>query len=66
MRVLNWANSKIKQMTCIHVAVIELCVAAFALLIAKVWPDVLALDWYWYALIGGTSYVYLMAFMLRR
>ena len=66
MRLVNWANSKIKQMTCVHVAVIELCVAAFTLLIAKLWPGVLVLDWYWYALVGAVSYIYLMAFMLRR
>lgn len=30
-------------MTCVHVAAIELCVAAFALLLAKLWPGVLVL-----------------------
>ena len=44
MSVMRWINSRIKKMTWVHVAVIELCVAAFALLIAKLWPGVLGLE----------------------
>jgi hypothetical protein len=66
MNILNWTNAKIRKMTWVQVAVIELCVAAFALLIAKLWPGVLGLQWYWYAAASGLSYLYLMAFMLKR
>ena len=66
MRWIDWANSKIRTMTWVHIGVIELCVAAFALLIAKLWPGALSLPWYCYAVVGVVCYTYLMAFMLKR
>jgi len=66
MQLFRWVNSKINRMTWVHVTAIEICVAAFALLLAKLWPGALALPWYWYALVGAISYIYLMAFMFRR
>jgi hypothetical protein len=35
----------------IDMGLTKLAVAAFALMMAKVWPPLLGLDWYWYGLI---------------
>lgn len=52
MGYFEWANSKIKKMTWPDIACTKLSVAGFILAIAKLWPDLLALDWHWYALIA--------------
>ncbi|MBL7055323.1 hypothetical protein ISS07_00245 [Candidatus Woesearchaeota archaeon] len=31
---------------------VKLSVAGFVLFLAKIWSDLLALEWYWYLLIG--------------
>lgn len=47
-----WMNSKLKKMTIWDIKMIKLSVAAFTLLIAKLWSPILSLDWYWYAALG--------------
>jgi hypothetical protein len=49
---LRWINSKIKKMQWFDISILKLCVAAFILMIAKLWPPLLGLDWYWYLIIG--------------
>ena len=61
MAWVSWTNAKIRQMTWVQVAVIELCVASCALLMAKLWPSVLSLAWYWSALVATVDY-YLATF----
>ena len=40
-------------MTWIDIGCLNWAVAGFILMIAKLWPGILALDWYWYGLIGA-------------
>ena len=47
-----WAEKKLKKMDVYDMKLIKWSVAAFTLMIAKLWPAVLGLDWYWYALLG--------------
>ena len=51
MNFTKWANNKIGKLTWIDIGLTKLSVAAFVLLIAKLWSPLLSLDWYWYALI---------------
>ncbi|MBU1204501.1 MAG: hypothetical protein KKE93_01185 [Nanoarchaeota archaeon] len=51
MSCFEWVNKKIKNMDWIDIALIKLGVAAFILMVAKFWPGILALEWYWYAII---------------
>ena len=51
MNLFNWANKKMAKLTWIDMGLTKLAVAAFVLMIAKVWPPLLSLDWYWYGLI---------------
>ena len=53
-----WMNDKIKKFTCSDYAVLKIGVFAFALLAAKLWPKILSLDWYWYALVYAATAVY--------
>lgn len=47
MNLFGWANQKIGKFTCIDMALTKFSVAAFTLMIAKLWPPLLSLDWYW-------------------
>ena len=46
-----WANSRLKKLSWTDASLVKLAVMAFALLLAKLWDPLLALDWYWYAAI---------------
>ena len=43
-----WANQKISKLKYNDMQLIKIAVAGFVLMIAKLWPTILALDWYWY------------------
>lgn len=47
--VTDWANEQVNRLRWHHIGFIKLSVAAFTLLLAKLAPDILCLDWYWYA-----------------
>ena len=50
---IKWANNKIKtELDIWNIKAIKLSVAAFTLLIAKLWTPILSLEWYWYAALG--------------
>ena len=55
-----WINAKVKKLTCFDYSIVKICVFTFALLIAKFWPAILKLDWYWYAIVFSVTYVYLI------
>jgi len=46
-----WANAKAKKMSALDVGLVKISVFFFALLLAKLWPPLLSLDWSWYALV---------------
>ena len=50
-RYYNWANKKIKKLNVWDIKLIKLSTAAFILMVAKLLPQLLILDWYWYGLI---------------
>ena len=52
MGFVDWANAKVKNFNIIDVQFLKLGVAAFVLMIAKLWQPILALDWYWYLVIA--------------
>jgi hypothetical protein len=51
MSFSKWANNKVSNLTWVDIALTKWSVFAFALMIAKLWPHILRLKWYWYALI---------------
>ncbi|MBR9680698.1 MAG: hypothetical protein GOU98_02640 [Candidatus Altiarchaeota archaeon] len=52
---IEWANNKIKTLDIWDIKAIKLSVAAFTLMIAKLWTPILSLDWYWYAALGALA-----------
>jgi len=52
MNLRTWTNSRISKFYFLDVQLFKLSVAAFVLMIAKLWSPLLSLDWYWYALIA--------------
>ena len=51
MGLMNWLD-KNKKFTVMDIALDEVSMIAFALLIAKYWTVVTSLAWYWYVAIG--------------
>jgi len=56
----DWINEKLKKLTCVDIGATKLCVASFVLMLAKLWPPILSLEWYWYGLVFAVTYIYLM------
>ena len=44
--------SKLKKIDWLDIGYVKLSVLFLAFMIAKLWPAVLGLDWYWYLIIG--------------
>ncbi|UCD20946.1 MAG: hypothetical protein JSW08_00145 [archaeon] len=61
-----WANSKVKKLKWSHVQWIKLSVAAFILMVAKLWPGILALDWYWYLVIAIVAAIFPISKVFRK
>jgi len=51
MSLTTFWNKKIKKMDWQDIGLIKLSVAAFALMLAKLWNPILNLNWYWYLII---------------
>jgi predicted membrane protein len=51
MGIFRWANSKVKNLHWTDMSLTKLSVAAFILMLAKLWNPILSLAWYWYAAI---------------
>ncbi len=56
----NWINEKLKKLTCVDIGITKFCVAAFVLMLAKLWPPMLNLEWYWYGSVFAVTYIYLI------
>jgi len=44
-------DSKVKKLGWLDVKLIKWSVFAFTLMLAKLWPPLLSLEWYWYGLL---------------
>ncbi len=51
MKIISWANSKIKKFNWVDIQLIKISMFGFTLLLAKVWSPLLSLELYWYLLI---------------
>lgn len=55
---IKWFNDKIKSFTCFDYFFVKLGVFAFTLMLAKLVPAILSLDWYCYGLVYVIIAVY--------
>ena len=51
MCVIEFINKTAKKLDGVDIGLVKLGVFAIAFLIAKYYPQVLSLDWYWYAVV---------------
>ena len=63
---LKWADNLIKNFTCFDYFLVKIGVFSFTLMLAKLWPGVLCLDWYWYGLIYALVAVYFIVKIFKR
>ena len=53
MSFVEWADLQSRKLGWLDWGFVKVASGAFALLLAKLWPPLLGLDWYWYALVFG-------------
>lgn len=58
MYLIKWVNERIKTMDLVDIQMIKLSVIAFTLMVAKLWNEILSLEWYYYAIL-------FLVFMIR-
>ena len=51
MGLIQFWNKKIKTLDWADIGLIKIAVAAFFLMLAKLWTPLLSLEWYWYGII---------------
>ncbi|MBR9703429.1 hypothetical protein GOV10_05290 [Candidatus Woesearchaeota archaeon] len=59
-KFIKWVEKALKKFEWYDISLIKLTTAAFVLMIAKFWNGLLALDWYWYLIIGLVAAVHPM------
>jgi len=51
MDFFKWTDKGLGKFRWYDVGLTKLAVAAFILMVAKLWPGILGADWYWYGII---------------
>ncbi|MFH1106484.1 MAG: hypothetical protein V1787_01165 [Candidatus Micrarchaeota archaeon] len=51
MKFFKWADSVAKRLGWLDVGMVKIAVFGFTLFLAKMWPPLLSLEWYWYVLV---------------
>ena len=52
MGFFRWMDRNVKKLDTVDIQFIKLSVAGFVLFLAKVFPPILGLHWYWYLIIS--------------
>ncbi|MBW2987663.1 hypothetical protein KY336_03885 [Candidatus Woesearchaeota archaeon] len=60
MGFISWCNKNIKKFKWGDMQLIKISAFFFALFLAKVWADILYLQWYWYLLISVVAAILVM------
>jgi hypothetical protein len=60
MWLFSWAENGMKKLKWYDISLFKLSVAAFILMVAKLWAPILSLDWYWYGIIFVVLTIYLL------
>lgn len=56
MNFIDWLNARVKRMTIMDVGLMKICVAAFTLMIVKLWPVIITPHWAIFALLFLLAY----------
>jgi hypothetical protein len=65
MSYYTWANEKIRNFQWFDISLIKLASAAFALMLAKIWPSILSLDWTAYLVVAIIASLPVLVRMFR-
>jgi hypothetical protein len=65
MGLFRWSEEGIKKFKWYDISILKLSAGAGMLTLAKLWPPLLSLAWYWYAIIAVVLAVYLMTKMSK-
>jgi len=65
MRFFEWINESVSKMDWLDISLIKLSVFAFALLVAKYYPSLLSLEWYFYVAVFVLAVVRPMSKMFK-
>lgn len=66
MRYLRWADSRIPALRWYHISLTEISVFAFSLMLIKLIPAMLCLEWHWYGIACIAFAIPVWAKMLKR
>jgi len=66
MSLINRALAGFRNLTVCDIALFKLCLIAFTLMIAKLLPVVLVLEWYWYGIVFAVTYVLILKKMFKK
>ena len=56
MRLTNWLDKRVARMNWMDVGLLKICVIAFALMLAKLWPVILTPHWVFFAFLFLLAY----------
>lgn len=59
-------DEKIKKLNCCDFGLVKISIAAFVLMIAKLWTPLLSLEWYWYGIIFVLAIIQPIARMFKK
>lgn len=62
-KITLWMQERIRTFQRFHISLVKLSSAAFALMVAKLVPEILGLAWYWYLVIAVVLAIPVMAAM---
>lgn len=56
MPLITWLDKRVARMNWMDVALLKICVIAFALMVAKLWPVILTPHWAFFAILFLLAY----------
>lgn len=65
MGLFSWVEEGMKKYRWYDISLLKISVAAFILMVAKLWAPLLSLEWWWYGVVGAVTCVYLMYKMFK-
>ncbi len=60
MKFFQLIESKLQKLTLGDISIFKICLISFTLMVMKIWPFILSLDWFYYGAIFFISYFYLL------
>jgi putative Mn2+ efflux pump MntP len=66
MTLWNWIENRVARLTALDIGLLKICVLAFGLMVAKLWPPLLTPDWKVFGAIFLITYIPLAVKLLIR